>query len=518
MLRALHFLRVAAAIVLIPACGGSGGGTSSASNGSGQGNVGPDFSGLTSPDVAYLADSNIDGMREVFVADRLGITIRNISGTIVDGGSVRRLFWSPDRAWIAFTAEKRAAGVLELFVASSVGGPARLLNKPLGPGQAVREFVQWSPDSSRVLYAANQDDPSREELFVSTADGTSVGLKLSATPLIAASSLSFLLRWSPDGLRVAYAAEHEAAGREDLFVVDRDGSGRVKVSHDVAGAREFGQARWSPDGLRIAYVCNNPGVTNHELWTTMTDGTQRNLIGPIVSNDSVAWHPGSTSLAYAANTPELFICQPDGSGAISRDSGFGARELTWSPDGAWLAYNDAGPDSVYVLPALTGAPVTVSDSVRLITFFQWTSDSARVVYVGRLNISDPSELFASAPDTVGATAVSGSMAGSGVSIPEISPDGQRVAYSGQELSSPATEVFAANRDGSQRIRLCPALPAGRHASLVGWTADGARILYISDQDADERYELWSSLPDGTGNLRVSGPLPAFADLLFGSTR
>jgi len=64
--------------------------------------------------VVFIADRNTAGVMELFVANADGSEIRNLSGTLVSGGDVVNLQWSPDRTQIAFLADKEVDGRNEL--------------------------------------------------------------------------------------------------------------------------------------------------------------------------------------------------------------------------------------------------------------------------------------------------------------------------------------------------------------------------------------------------------------------
>ena len=60
--------------------------------------------------------------------------------------------------------------------------------------------------------------------------------------------------WSPDGLRVAFTGLGDVCS--NIFVIDRDGTNIVQISHDPKLA--CFHATWSPDGNWIAAECRLP--------------------------------------------------------------------------------------------------------------------------------------------------------------------------------------------------------------------------------------------------------------------
>jgi dipeptidyl aminopeptidase/acylaminoacyl peptidase len=78
--------------------------------------------------------------------------------------------------------------------------------------------------------------------------------------------------------------------------------------------------------------------------------------------------------------------------------------------------------------------------------------------------------------------------------PQVSPDGERVAWSWSRLG-PAADVFAAPTDGSKPpVRLTD---TPDDTLVVSWTPDGAAVVVGQDRDGDERTRLFM--------VRLEGP-------------
>ena len=96
---------------------------------------------------------------------------------------------------------------------------------------------------------ALQGDDGRAFVQVMAADGS--GLRTLAPSLQGSQTNP---DWSPDGGRVTFGMT-DAGGKDDLWVVDVDGSNARRV-YDCTGACDYiDDAAWSPDGETIA-VCH----------------------------------------------------------------------------------------------------------------------------------------------------------------------------------------------------------------------------------------------------------------------
>src|SRR4030095_16744126 len=74
------------------------------------------------PEIAFVADATLTGIDELFAADLEGTQLVKLSGTLVAGGNVTLMSWSPDGAKVAFLADKEVDETFELYVVAATGG------------------------------------------------------------------------------------------------------------------------------------------------------------------------------------------------------------------------------------------------------------------------------------------------------------------------------------------------------------------------------------------------------------
>ena len=188
-----------------------------------------------------------------------------------DGSDVRLLFGgpgydaeatiSPDGSRIVFTSIRD--GDLEIYTMDAAGGDLRRLTTE--PGYDGGAF--FSPDGSRIVYRAwHPTDPgeladykalladglvrpSRMDIYVMDADGSN---KVKVTELPGA---SFAPYFHPSGEKILFASNHhEPEGRNfDLYMINVDGTGLERVTQHA----EFdGFPMFSPDGTRLVFASN----------------------------------------------------------------------------------------------------------------------------------------------------------------------------------------------------------------------------------------------------------------------
>jgi hypothetical protein len=188
-----------------------------------------------SPDGRYLAfDSDRDGERGVYVANRDGTNLRRMSGD----GFAAVPSWSPDMTALAYVrAERHRPQVWNLWrLDRATGQQTRLTSH--GYGQTWG--ASWFPDSRRVCY-------SHEDRIVvlDTETGATrtydspLPRRLLRTPAV-----------SPDGRLVAFQVIRNGVWLLNLS----DGTMRRLI--EDPSAEEFA---WSPDGRRLAYHSRRSG-------------------------------------------------------------------------------------------------------------------------------------------------------------------------------------------------------------------------------------------------------------------
>jgi Tol biopolymer transport system component len=190
----------------------------------------------------------------------------------------------------------------------------------------------WSPDGTRIAYAAAEGGEKPLQIWVVRADGTGLRRLTSAgdneEPV-----------WSPDGTRIAYLHKRGLfAGNADVWVVGADGKGAHPVTAD--GAKKTGLA-WQPNGSLLAYMRSVYGPYGGPTTLHVVDerGGRPRSLGPGAEDHAPVWSPDGATLAYNAFTAKasgLTLVHADGSGKrLLVPYGL---DPVWSPDGRMIAY------------------------------------------------------------------------------------------------------------------------------------------------------------------------------------
>jgi Tol biopolymer transport system component len=417
--------------------------------------------------------------------------------------------WSPDGGWLAFGAV-RATGpgsnVVELNVARADGSSRRSLG--MGTGMA------WSPSADVLAF-----DSDEHGFELVTPDGSVVAgpWSIGSKPV-----------WSPDGRYVAVADPEE---RRSVEVVDTRAStvrplpltgdpawsprgdalvtiqGTRVETASLAGGRAGviaggGAAQDTPVWLRGDVIFFGSLPRTRDVIETRSEGGDAKTIvhtAPVYTSGTppiytaLVWSPNGTRLAFVRQVrggSRLLVAAADGTGthALARDP---AGAPAWSPDGRRLAFVahglrivDAGGGRVR---KLAGGDVVYPPV--------WSPDGRRIAF-----LAAGGGLYSVAPDGrhLKQLAHDASLA------PSWSPGGSRLAFSVGDASLSATAIDTIRSDGTGRMQLVSAPPAGETGDVLSephWSPDGRTILYT-----DEHYQCGSKCsytdlhlirPDGT---------------------
>lgn len=360
-----------------------------------------------SPDrskVAYSADQDTDGIIELYVVDIDGSNLTKVSlglganADVYHGNTNDAFWWSPDSTRLVYLADADIDEIRELFLVNADGSDHHKINGSVGSPTPVVQIGQakWSPDGRYVAYYVRTLNPFYSGFAVDriainthdTATGQPNSVRVSGT--LAANQPYWVndMSWSPDSTRIAYTSYENIPALRELYIAIADQTAqqtRVNVPLS-SGQGVLFRTYWSDDSRYLLYAVNG-STTGNGLYTHDTQNlTPRN--GAKISGDMVSggnsytfvWSPDNSRIAYLADQDtdeqsELYSALPGAADSAVKISGVlpvGAEvyNFSWSPDSRRVVYL-ADQDTAGVIEAFTasasGGGATTKVSATLTT-------------------------------------------------------------------------------------------------------------------------------------------------------
>ena len=305
--------------------------------------------------VIYYADQEEDDRFELFSVPIDGGQVTKLNKTPVPGGEINCYFaLSPDDSTVVYLADQDTDDVRELYRVNSSGGGLKTINGTLAPGGDVSNFI-ISPDSSTVVYIADQETDGVDELYAVASSRRRPPVH-AEPPLPADGDIRGLIGITPDSSTVVYKADQETDELVEIYQVPIAGGAASKLNGElVAGGSVETPAAITADGAGLVYRARQYDNDVVELFAVGLD--------PDADSDGVLGLCGDCDEANGDTYPDApevndgidNQCPGDaGQGVtdeISGDSGFHAPddpdEFSWTPQAGATLYEVArsdGPD------------------------------------------------------------------------------------------------------------------------------------------------------------------------------
>jgi dipeptidyl aminopeptidase/acylaminoacyl peptidase len=321
-----------------------------------------------------------------------GLGVADVVGT--SGGKTAQVRISVVATTFSVTTDTYAGGTIGFTSSRNNGVLDAYIIDPNGLHQVTRtaaheEFDIWSPDAARIAYIRFPPDSATFTSHIINVDGT--GDTFVADGLVT---------WAPDWLHRAIVVDSR------LFVSNADGSGSVAASPASNPAGFIDGPWWSNDGNKLAFGYATAPDAAEDIWVVNRDGTGlRDLTNtPSLYEEFASWSPDGTRLALAAEDPgaglgvSIFTINADGTALkelTHTPSPNSDAEPEWSPDGKLIAYTSTvGPNyGIWVVNPLGGRQVRITSPTMVAGFGNWSRDGTRIAFTGILGGSFRQNIF-----------------------------------------------------------------------------------------------------------------------------
>jgi serine/threonine protein kinase len=398
-------------------------------------------------------------------------------------------------ALLSFVKEHKLVLVAGLVLAAFLAGALLYSTRSLRPSKVSRARITHkqftfsgdaydpaiSPDGLFVSYVSKKPG-EKQKLMVQASNGTE--LELAQGTGISGP------RWSPDGSEVLFE-RHEAdptARSLAIFVVSRLG-GAVRA---IGGGA---YACWlSPDGLQIvtAWGGGYSGVTLVNKLSGQAKQVRLSEYAWLEDIDCSARAPLILVVTRTADNFQIRTFKPDGSEErkLVEESNriYSAR---WSPSGDSIYYLH-GEGSTKALSKISATrkgaePEVLADGLQTGEFFTLSSDGARLAYTREDDHSNlwkvelPAAGKSARPEISRVTSSTSFYGG-----PSFSPDGHWIAFA-LGPNPDETNIFKMPVAGGEPVQLT--FFEGAKAASPAWSPDGERIAFLGNQNGTPRVWL-----------------------------
>jgi Tol biopolymer transport system component len=154
--------------------------------------------------------------------------------------------------------------------------------------------------------------------------------------------------FSPDCSKIAFVVRIDTETMknvpQDIYIMNADGSNRVKLAHHEYGIYLFQGLHWSPDGRKIVYTVINLVTDNIDMFLI---NLENNSFIDFTDNLHIpgnypSWSPDSSRISFssgnATSVNKIYIMDiyTQNITELYQSSGFSC----WSPDGSEIAFRN----------------------------------------------------------------------------------------------------------------------------------------------------------------------------------
>jgi len=233
-------------------------------------NTADDFGAVHAPDGRRLAfASDRDGDDEIFTMEITGRHIRQLTDNT--GARDNAPAWSPDGTRIAFSRAVADEEQPEIWVMDADGGNQVQLT--FTEFSVFDTEPSWSPDGQYIAFTSSRTGDFNVEIFVMRADGSDVRRLTTTEDGVFDGGPD----WSPDGRRIVFHSNRAwPMDSQDLYVMDADGGNVQPLAAHPNGLDDV-FPRWTADGTQVFFTtfAGASGRPREDIWVVDADGTDR---------------------------------------------------------------------------------------------------------------------------------------------------------------------------------------------------------------------------------------------------
>ncbi len=437
--------------------------------------------------VVYIADQDTDDVFELYSVPTDGGVVTKLNSLLVTGSDVKQFKISPDSQNVIYTVEALDPTDMDLFSVPIGGGSPILLNDLDILLSHVTDEFEISSDSSRVVFRVTNFGVVTG-MYSVLVDGTSL-LELTPRSIPGpASNAVRVLEFSitPDASTVVYRANQDSTSEDEIYSVPISGGASTKLSGALLSGLDVQRGfSISPDNLRVVYRAERFINNEFYLYSAPVDGSSNAVVlngtlpisGSGDVEDDFMISPDSTQVVYRAdqnqnNVIELFSVPIAGGTPVRLNPNLVlGGNVVAKLDTNRSNYFEITPDSARV--------IYMADQ-EIDTVFELYSVPIGGGSVTKLNLPfiDPTSVFGTKD----------------IDDFRVSHNGNFVVYRGNAGNNADEALYKVSTSGG-RATLASALERGRDIDAFDdylITPNDEHVIYILDRDQFGVKELFST--------------------------
>ncbi len=293
---------------------------------------------------------------------------------------------------------------------------------------------------------------------------------------------------SPNGRDIVYVRTSmdimTDKARGNLWTIEADGQRHRPLN---SGRNSYSSPRWSPSADRLAYVSSQEGSS--QIYLRWMDSGQTALLTNVSESPSnISWSPDGQWLAFTMRVPATSEALADApakpKGAKWAPPVTLIDSLVYRADGA--GFLEAGYEHVFFMPADGGTPRQISNgNFNHNGPLSWTPDSQRVLFSANRRTDweyHPRDENLFIVDIASGTLTQLTDRDGPDVDAQVSPDGKRIAFVGfddKNLGHQISQLYVMNIDGSGTKTLSKSLD--RSVMSPRWSGNKRIFFQYEDQ-------------------------------------
>ena len=443
------------------------------------------------------SDVVTDGARIYFIENQNVLSQTSVTGgetipiptSLEDTGFANIFDISPDGASLLMNTARGTSLDGPLWSVPVVGGSPRRLDTAVGHSGA------WSTDGKSLAFSKGND------LFIAKSDGGEPRL------LLKTSGTSSDVHWSPDGTVLRFTLNNPQTNARSIWQVSADGSNLHALLPGWNPTPNECCGDWTRDGRYFVFQATRDDTAN--LWAMNERGQifraakhepVQLTTGPMNVGDPVPSRDGKKLFVQGWRPRGELVRYDNKSGQFAPYlNGISAMGLDFSPDGQWVAYNDASDDTMWrskidgteklqlVFPPMLAYLPRWSPDGKQIAFFGHPPGEAFQLYVIPAEGGTPQRIYRSETN---------------LADPSWSPDGKSLAFGENSLNNQGSAIYvldlkskvAKKLPGSDGLYSPRWSPDGRHIAAIPLDSLKLMLFDFNTQKWSERAKLFVAYP------------------------